>query len=867
MTQHQNDSPYARVGANLIDQGYAAIPCRPGFKVPGVYGPFKGWANQMDWTQFCDRLPTDAEIEKWSKWPDAGVCIALGFNDVVAVDIDSDDPAVVGAIEAALGDLSWVQKAGRKGYTSFYRAGPAVVSRAFSINGERVLDLLCKGKQTVIPPTIHPDTGEPYRWVSGTLEHVSPENLPMLPDDIAERLSEALKPLGYQAPVERSEPVGDSGGTWREVNDAALANLDAWVPHLGIDAKRNGSSWRGMAKWRNGDGMNVGFHPTGIKDWGDGDKGMSAIDVVMLALEMDFGDAVDWLKRKLGIEEPPRLHFNFRKAGEGRKEEEEVELIDSTEIMRMIIGAREEMLALADPDDAEDVAWLARMRQEIAAFSEGVMSARERFPADVFERHFIAAAVVAVGDKLDKARDLGFAVEVSHIVGWIESAINALQSEPEPEVGAEGDGATEPFDTQVVDPFNIQAAGGLLQQTAEWIMSTSFVPSRELSLIASIGIMAAFMSRRYVGPTGLSPNLYLVGLASTGAGKDAPLAAVKTVFLGHGSSIMRGMLGAGDLTSGPAIQRLVRARAASISPIDEIGAWMQDGAVRNAAAFARTRRKALLELYTISKRGGIYLGRDSAGEKDMSSDTPIHSPCFSILGMSTEKAFFNGLTEENLSDGYLNRLTMIYIPPVEERRRRMEAPEMPHSLKMAFSDAFEKWSVKGSVARGAFEASAIAPRFHVVPYADGAEAACDNVWDRQQALIKADPGSEGVIRRAAEQALKLAMIRAVSRDFAAPAITVEDVAFGEAIVFKSIEMLLDGIKRYMSGSDFEEACKAMLHHVEAAGAKGLTAVKLRRRSGVSKLRPKEFDEAAKHLTDMGDWRPVKENRGVRYFSI
>ena len=122
MTQHQNDSPYARVGANLIDQGYAAIPCRPGFKVPGVYGPFKGWANQMDWTQFCDRLPTDAEIEKWSKWPDAGVCIALGFNDVVAVDIDSDDPAVVGAIEAALGDLSWVQKAGRKGYTSFYRA-------------------------------------------------------------------------------------------------------------------------------------------------------------------------------------------------------------------------------------------------------------------------------------------------------------------------------------------------------------------------------------------------------------------------------------------------------------------------------------------------------------------------------------------------------------------------------------------------------------------------------------------------------------------------------------------------------------------------------------------------------------------------
>ena len=103
------------------------------------------------------------EIEIWSTWPDAGVCVALGFNGVVAVDIDSDDPAIVAAIEAALGDLSFVQKAGRKGRTLFYRAGPAVVSAAFSINGERVLDLLCKGKQTVVPPTIHKDTGGPTR--------------------------------------------------------------------------------------------------------------------------------------------------------------------------------------------------------------------------------------------------------------------------------------------------------------------------------------------------------------------------------------------------------------------------------------------------------------------------------------------------------------------------------------------------------------------------------------------------------------------------------------------------------------------------------------------------------------------------------
>jgi hypothetical protein len=109
-----------------------------------------------------------------------------------------------------------------------------------------------------------------------------------------------------------------------------------------------------------------------------------------------------------------------------------VPLIDPLDVMRMIIGAREEALALADPNDAEDAAWIARMRREIAAFSEGVLSARECFPADTFGRHFITAAVGALG-KIDVARDLGAPVEAAHVAAWLEKAINALIEQPEVE--------------------------------------------------------------------------------------------------------------------------------------------------------------------------------------------------------------------------------------------------------------------------------------------------------------------------------------------------------------------------------------------------------------------------------------------------
>ena len=44
-------------------------------------------------------------------------------------------------------------------------------------------------------------------------------------------------------------------------------------------------------------------------------------------------------------------------------------------------------------------------------------------------------------------------------------------------------------------------SGDFLGRQPQWIYSTSFVPSRELSMLAAIGIQAAFQGRRYVGPT------------------------------------------------------------------------------------------------------------------------------------------------------------------------------------------------------------------------------------------------------------------------------------------------------------------------------------------------------------------------------
>jgi hypothetical protein len=121
-------SPYARIGARLVDMGYSAIPVRPGCKWPGEYKR-KQWANMPEWDRFSDRLPTEIETGHWSRWPDAGVGIVLD-RTVKVIDVDTDDGDIRAALEAVLPD-SPVRKRGKKGYSAFYRGAESIGPRKF----------------------------------------------------------------------------------------------------------------------------------------------------------------------------------------------------------------------------------------------------------------------------------------------------------------------------------------------------------------------------------------------------------------------------------------------------------------------------------------------------------------------------------------------------------------------------------------------------------------------------------------------------------------------------------------------------------------------------------------------------------------
>lgn len=774
MLTKPTNSPYASVAETLVDNGYSVIPCMPESKWPGNYSQ-RQWSSRYGWQQYGDRLPTEIELRHWSSWPDAGVCLVLD-HEVKVIDIDTDDPAIRTAILSVMPD-SPVKKRGAKGFSAFYRGSPEIVARSFNVGGERVLDLLAYGKQTVIPPTVHPDTGRPYFWTEGsdTLLEVTVDQLPELPVDILERVEEALAPFGYVAPIERDPVLGDADTAWREVNEIALSRLDDWVPHLGIPRlRRSMGGYRGVAIYRpSGSGkptekrnLHLSIHSTGIRDWGDNDRSYTPIDLAMVTLVCSFPAAFDWMREKLNL--VPKF-------------------VDTKTLI-----------------------------------AKGL--AKSKSPT---------APLVAP-------------VEVEHDD---EIEVEKTEKDIRAPLGA-------------VDPYDPRSHGGIMGVVSRWMLECAWRPVPEFAAIGAIGFCSALFGRRYVAPTGLGLNLYLIGIAGPGFGKDHPLKSMQSLMIDSG---LQHLVGPGDITSDSALEFVLRQRPCFVMPMDEIGVFLQATGGRNAGGYERRIRKVFLDIYT--KGDGIWTGKQKVptqGSKAVNDNAsePVFCPTVSIMGMSTPTEFYSGLTEANLSDGMIARMTIIAAnkrpTPRDERMPVIPSKSLIAEVKRYFD---EYPLEKGDLANHNWRSPTARPVMYTVPWeSDAVRTRWREVEDWQLSVIDADPTKDGFVSRAAEQTLKLATIRACSRSARAPAVSLDDVEWGWAVVSKSLYALEAGVGKHMVNSDFEKLCKTIEEALHQFGGKISKSVLLRQR-GMAK-EPRLVTAALQHLAEADVIHPVGTGKRV-----
>jgi hypothetical protein len=137
------------------------------------------------WTGYQDNPATDGEKTDWvENNRDGNVFLLLGAavdEQTSLFSIDVDDDRLAEVTRTIIGD-PLISKRGARGESIFVRAPNADKIKSTKIDGAGSLgniDILGPGKGTIVPPSMHPNTGEPYHWLGRSLLDVELTDLPI----------------------------------------------------------------------------------------------------------------------------------------------------------------------------------------------------------------------------------------------------------------------------------------------------------------------------------------------------------------------------------------------------------------------------------------------------------------------------------------------------------------------------------------------------------------------------------------------------------------------------------------------------------------------------------------------------------------
>ncbi|MGB1373611.1 MAG: bifunctional DNA primase/polymerase [Aequoribacter sp.] len=391
---------------------------------------------------------------------------------------------------------------------------------------------------------------------------------------------------------------------------------------------------------------------------------------------------------------------------------------------------------------------------------------------------------------------------------------------------------------------------GLLGEIVAWILSTALYPRPRLALGAAISMLGAMYGRRYASETNARTNVFCVGVAPSGSGKDHAIGCISTLLDRSGCGEIEG---GSSYTSGAALLAAMN-RTASREPlmlcqIDEFGKML--AAMGRPGANSRADIPAeLMKIYSSPHR--IMRGTEYAGRERID----LMQPHLCVHGTTTPEAFFSSMSSVETVDGFLNRL-IAFTEPTDWPDEQAPAPrDPPDALVAAVAKAKDHADDQISLP------GVMTPSPLVVTYRLGAKAVLSELDSR---IKKKRAGHLGALwARSKEQAIKLALIRAVGMDGVRPSISDEDMRWACDVIWRLTAATEASCADRIGDNDHERQLKRVLQFVRDAGKTGCRHRALTR--GTRSIRPDLRGKILEDLQDSGDIAVKKEGRSNVYFA-
>ena len=360
----------------------------------------------------------------------------------------------------------------------------------------------------------------------------------------------------------------------------------------------------------------------------------------------------------------------------------------------------------------------------------------------------------------------------------------------------------------------IMDVGGIIGEIVDLCVRTAISPQPFLALAVAICCVGTLAGQKYKTRTNLRTNVYAIGIADSGGGKDHARGVVKEAMFAAG---LKDYIGGQKIASGSGLLTSLERHSARLFMLDEFGQQIRQMTGPKAPSHKAEIWTNFTELFTSA--GGVYLGSEYSDQK-LRPRIDLEQPCLSIYGTTVPGPFWSSLESGAMSDGSLARfLVFLTDNDYPDRNKKPDTLEIPENLISALQlivAGYDSGEPRGNLS------GVVKPVPYIVPTTPQADILLDRLTDDQTDWLRSTRGtpSTSVIARVGENVNKLAMIRAISNCPSNPEITDVDVKWATGLVEHCTRTMLREADRHVADNATEATHKRVLDIIRRSGTIG-----------------------------------------------
>jgi len=405
---------------------------------------------------------------------------------------------------------------------------------------------------------------------------------------------------------------------------------------------------------------------------------------------------------------------------------------------------------------------------------------------------------------------------------------------------------------------------GLLGDICSWINSTARKPQPWLTLGCALTFCGTLFGSKVKGDDELRTNIYCMGVAPSSAGKNHAPRQIRRLCLEAGCL---DLLGGDDFASDTGIEARLEVSPATLFLCDEIGHLL--AAIKSGKnPYTAKVVSLLMKLYSLSD--SVYTGREY---KDTDKRRVLVEPCCCLYGYSHPSRFFDGLSPEELQDGWLSRCLVFYTEddPSKCRSDRVKNSSVPADLAQRVNAWFARQmtheagegNLTGIVRAHATGSVSIPPAPLTVPVTQEAEEVFARFDNEVVTYGVKNPELATLWKKGEENARKIALIVAAGDSFEEPIITSAIADYGCRLAKFLLQDFSTKASR-ITGSAIGKKKQRVLAVIDRAGARGCTKGRLTQRTPWTLKR--ERDALLQDLIDSGEAVVGQGDRTLRLWT-